>query len=135
MSHATTLSATAEQVLATLRAHEPELRAAGIRRLSLFGSVPRGDDAPGSDVDLAAELDPAARIGLFALAGLERRIGEMLGRKVDLLPEPVEKPRPRANIERDRVRAFWRGPRLIAPPAGASLRHKQRRRARPCPTP
>jgi predicted nucleotidyltransferase len=86
MSHATTLSATAEQVLATLRAHEPELRAAGIRRLSLFGSVARGDDAPGSDADLAAELDPAARIGLFALAGLERRIGEMLGRKVDLLP-------------------------------------------------
>lgn len=106
MSRTTTRTATAEQVLATLRAHEAELRAAGIRRLSLFGSVARGDDQADSDVDLAAELDPAARIGLFALAGLERRLGALLGRKVDLLPEPVEKPRLRANIERDRRRAF-----------------------------
>ncbi|WP_205963546.1 nucleotidyltransferase family protein [Roseicella aquatilis] len=93
-------------MLAILRAHETALRTAGIRRLSLFGSVARGDDEPGSDVDLAAELDPDARIGLFALTGLERRLGEMLGRPVDLLPEPVEKPRLRAAIERDRVRAF-----------------------------
>lgn len=106
MSRSTTRTATAEQVLATLRAHEAELRAAGIRRLSLFGSVARGDDAADSDVDLAAELDPAARIDLVRLVGLERQIGALLGRKVDLLPEPVEKPRLRANIERDRRRAF-----------------------------
>jgi predicted nucleotidyltransferase len=103
---ATPPPATAAQVLATLRAHEAELRAAGIRRLSLFGSVARGDAAPDSDVDLAAELDPAARIGLFALAALERRLGELVGRPVDLLPEPVEKPRLRRNIEKDRLRAF-----------------------------
>jgi predicted nucleotidyltransferase len=69
----TTRSETGERVLAILRAHEAELRAAGIRRLSLFGSVARGDDEAESDVDLAAELDPEARIGLFALAALERR--------------------------------------------------------------
>lgn len=103
---ATTRTATAERVLAALRAHEAELRADGIRRLSLFGSVARGDDEAESDVDLAAELDPEARIDLVRLVGLERRIGELLGRPVDLLPEPVEKPRLRANIERDRVRAF-----------------------------
>jgi uncharacterized protein len=102
----TTRTALADHVLATLRAHEAELRAAGIRRLSLFGSVARGDDAAGSDVDLAVELDPAAGIGLFALNGLERRLAAMLGRPVDLLPEPVEKPRLRANIERDRLRVF-----------------------------
>jgi len=96
----------AERVLATLRTHEAELRAAGILRLSLFGSVARGNDAAESDVDLAAELDPAARIDLVGLIGLERRIGAMVGRPVDLLPEPVEKARLRANIERDRIRAF-----------------------------
>jgi predicted nucleotidyltransferase len=96
----------AEHVITTLRAHEAELRRAGIRRLSLFGSVARGDAEADSDVDLAAELDPDARIGLFALAALERRLSELLGRPVDLLPEPVEKPRLRINIERDRVRAF-----------------------------
>jgi hypothetical protein len=102
----TTTTNVAEQVIATLRAHEPELRQAGIRRLSLFGSVARGDAEPDSDVDLAAELDPEAQIGLFALGALERRLAELVGRKVDLLPEPVEKPRLRANIDRDRRRAF-----------------------------
>jgi uncharacterized protein len=30
-----------DEVIATLRAHEAELRAAGVERLSLFGSVAR----------------------------------------------------------------------------------------------
>ena len=102
----TTTPDLAEHVIATLRAHEAELRQAGIRRLSLFGSVARGDAEADSDVDLAAELDPEAGIGLFALGALERRLAELVGRKVDLLPEPVEKPRLRANIDRDRRRAF-----------------------------
>lgn len=97
---------TAARVIAALRAHEAELRAAGVLHLSLFGSVARGDDEPGSDVDLAAEFDPAARADLVRLVALERRMAELLGRRVDLLPEPVEKPRLRANVERDRIRAF-----------------------------
>ncbi len=96
----------AGQVIATLRLHEADLRDAGIRSLSLFGSVARGDDGPGSDVDLAAELEPAACIGLIGLAALERRLAGLLGRRVDLLPEPVEKARLRASIERDRRLAF-----------------------------
>ena len=85
-------------MIASLRAHEAELRRAGIRRLSLFGSVARGDAEPGSDVDLAAEFDPAVRMDLFRLAALERRIAEMLGCVWIVLPEPVEKPRLRANM-------------------------------------
>ncbi len=106
MSTTTTTTDLAEHVLTVLRAHEAELRRAGILRLSLFGSVARGDAEASSDIDLAAELDPEAGIGLFALGALERRLAELLGRKVDLLPEPVEKPRLRANIERDRRPAF-----------------------------
>lgn len=95
-----------DRVLTTLRAHEPELKAAGICRLSLFGSVARGDAAPDSDVDLLAELDPQARIGLFRLVGLEQRLSDLLGRPVDLTVEPIEAPRLRANVMRDRLRAF-----------------------------
>jgi uncharacterized protein len=102
----TTTPDLAEHVIATLRAHEAEFRQAGIRGLSLFGSVARGDAEADSDVDLAAELDPDAGIGLFALGALERRLAALVGRRVDLLPEPVEKPRLRANIDRDRRRAF-----------------------------
>jgi uncharacterized protein len=102
----TTAADLAEHVIATLRAHEAELRQAGVRRLSLFGSVARGDAEADSDVDLAAELDPEAGIGLFALGALERRLAKLVGRKVDLLPEPVEKHRLQANVDRDRRRAF-----------------------------
>lgn len=53
----TTTTDMAERLIAILRAHEAELRNAGISSLSLFGSVARGDAETGSDVDLAAELD------------------------------------------------------------------------------
>lgn len=96
----------ADHVIATLRSHEAELRRAGIRHLSLFGSVARGDSDASSDIDLAAEFDPAAHMDLFRLTALERRIAEILGRRVDLLPEPIEKPTLRANIDRDRRLAF-----------------------------
>jgi len=96
----------AQQVLAALRAHKAELRAAGVLRLSLFGSVARGEAGAGSDVDLAVGLAPEAGIGLFRLVALERLLSELLGRPVDLLPEPVEAPRLRAAIERDSKRAF-----------------------------
>ncbi|HET6237347.1 MAG TPA: nucleotidyltransferase domain-containing protein [Acetobacteraceae bacterium] len=102
----TATSDLAEYVIVTLRAHEAELRRAGIRHLSLFGSVARGDAEAGSDVDLAVEFDPAARMDLFRLTALERQIAEIPGRRVDLLPEPVEKPRLRANIDRDGRLAF-----------------------------
>jgi predicted nucleotidyltransferase len=96
----------ADSVIAALQAHEPELRRAGIRHLSLFGSVARGSSNTRSDVDLAADFDPAARMDLFQLSALESRISDILGRRVDLLPEPVEKARLQARIDRDRRRAF-----------------------------
>src|SRR6266700_3128403 len=92
-------STTADEVIASLHAHAAELRAAGIRHLSLFGSFARGEAGPDSDIDLAVELDREAHITLIGLVGLEFRLGEMLGRKVDLLPEPIQKPRLRTNVD------------------------------------
>lgn len=106
MATTTITTELAEEVIATLRAHEPELRRAGIQRLSLFGSVARGDAEADSDVDLVAEFDPAAGIGLIELVGLERKLGEMLGRPAEVLSGRIENPRLRANIERDRRFVF-----------------------------
>jgi hypothetical protein len=56
-----------------------------IRKLSLFGSVLRGDASPGSDVDFVVEFEPAATPGYFGLARMERELSEILGgRKADL---------------------------------------------------
>ena len=55
-----------------------------IRQLSLFGSVLRDDFVPDSDVDMLVEFEPGHPIGFLGMAGLERQLSEMLGRKVDL---------------------------------------------------
>ena len=96
----------AAEVLSTLRAHQQALRQAGITRLSLFGSVARNEAGPDSDIDLAAEFDPAAKISLLDLVRLERELGELLGREVQILPEPIRKERLRKNVDQDRIRAF-----------------------------
>jgi predicted nucleotidyltransferase len=102
----TDTNTTADEIVRSLQAHAAELRAAGIRHLSLFGSIARGEAGPESDIDLAVELDRSKHIGLFGLLALERRLIELLGRNVDLLPEPVEKKRLQANIDRDRRLVF-----------------------------
>jgi predicted nucleotidyltransferase len=57
------------------RAHPTELHAAGIHRLSLFGSAARGEAKRDSDIDLLVELDLDAHIGLIRLAAIELRVG------------------------------------------------------------
>ena len=102
----TTCYPTAPEIIETLRAHQQALRQAGITRLSLFGSVARNEGGPDSDIDLAAEFDPAAKMDLIRLVGLERELGDVKAAPVEIVPEPVKRPRLRANLERDRIRAF-----------------------------
>ncbi|HVV44068.1 MAG TPA: nucleotidyltransferase family protein [Bryobacteraceae bacterium] len=75
---------TKEDVIKRLRAHEAELRSAGITRLSIFGSVARGDNSPESDVDLLAEFDKTRRYTLLTMGSLESRLAELLETPVDL---------------------------------------------------
>jgi hypothetical protein len=95
-----------EQVIAILREHEVELRAAGVVRLSLFGSTARGDQRPDSDIDLLAAFDDARRISLLDVAGIERQISRILGRSVELVEEGTLKSRVRKNVEAEALRAF-----------------------------
>jgi uncharacterized protein len=95
-----------EQVLTKLRAHEPTLKAAGVVRLSLFGSTARGDRRPDSDIDLLAAFDQTRRISLLDVAGIEIQLSELLGQPVDLVEEGTLKPRVRRAVEAEAVRAF-----------------------------
>jgi hypothetical protein len=56
---------------------------AGMANPRVFGSVVRGEDGEGSDLDIL--VDPAPRTSLLDLAGLEIEIGVRTGLKVDLL--------------------------------------------------
>ena len=56
-----------------------------IRRLSLFGSVLKGDAQPDSDVDLLVEFAPEAKPSFFDLAEIEQELSALVGgRRADL---------------------------------------------------
>ncbi|MEO8129421.1 MAG: nucleotidyltransferase domain-containing protein [Bryobacteraceae bacterium] len=98
-----------DEVISALRAHEQELREAGVVGVSLFGSTARGESAPG-DVDIAVRLSSRFSQGGFDYFGrledLERHLSGLLGCKVDIVEEPVRKERFQQEIDRDRALAF-----------------------------
>jgi uncharacterized protein len=51
---------------------------AGIRRLSLFSSLARGEAGPESDIDLLIEIDPESQFGLRDLVDLSDTLGKIL---------------------------------------------------------
>ena len=73
----------------------------GATDVRLFGSTARGEDGPGSDIDLVVHL--GAEVGLFGLARLRRELQEVLGVPVDVVPDDGLKPELRAAVERDAV--------------------------------
>lgn len=77
-------SLTREEAIRRLVAVEPEIRAFGVERLALFGSVLRDEARPYSDVDLLVQFSPGAKsYGTFlALCEL---LEEHLGRRVELV--------------------------------------------------
>jgi predicted nucleotidyltransferase/DNA-binding XRE family transcriptional regulator len=56
----------------------------GIRNLAVFGSVARGQDGPGSDLDLLADLP--AGMGLVSLGRARDDFEAIVGCPVDLVP-------------------------------------------------
>lgn len=95
-----------DNVIAKLRAHERELKQAGIVRLSLFGSTARGDSGPDSDVDLLAAFDATRRISLLDVVHIQNEIADLLGCAVDLTEEGTLKPRVEKTVEAEALRAF-----------------------------
>ena len=56
----------------------------GIARLDVFGSVARGEDGPGSDVDLLYELAQGRSLG-WEIEDLPQDLADLFGRPVDLV--------------------------------------------------
>jgi hypothetical protein len=95
-----------DAVIGTLRRHEAELRALGVRGLSLFGSAARGEAGPASDIDLAAEFDLGGGLSLVEVVRIERRLAELLDGPVDLVSFPALRPAVRRRVEQEAIHAF-----------------------------
>jgi uncharacterized protein len=77
----------------------PLLRAAGVKRAGVFGSVARGEARLDSDVDIAVEIP--AGFGLLNFVGLKQSLEQVIGRKVDLVEYAAIKPLLKEHIMRD----------------------------------
>jgi uncharacterized protein len=95
-----------DEVIDKLRANEAELKAAGVIRLAVFGSVARGDNSPESDVDLLADFDGTKRHTLLTMARLENRLADLLGAKVELCSPDWLKESAKGEALREAVVAF-----------------------------
>jgi uncharacterized protein len=68
----------------------------GVRNVRVFGSVARGEDRDGSDIDLLVDVDDG--VGLVAIAGLARELADLLGVPVDVVPADSLKRAVRADV-------------------------------------
>jgi predicted nucleotidyltransferase len=94
-------------IIAKLREHEAELRAAGVEHLVLHGSYARGTAIPElSDVDLIAEFDGGREYSILDRVRLENRLSDLLDVKVDLSPARMLKEGVRERAAREAVVAF-----------------------------
>jgi predicted nucleotidyltransferase len=68
----------------------------GAVNVRVFGSVARGDDLPGSDIDFLVNLEPGR--SLMDLARLLRELNMLLDRPVDVVTEAGLRPRIKTQV-------------------------------------
>jgi predicted nucleotidyltransferase len=94
-------------IIARLREHEWELKAAGIEHLSLHGSYARGTAIGGvSDVDVIADFKGAKTLSLIGRVHLENRLTDILGIKADIADRAMLRPEILERADRELVIVF-----------------------------
>jgi predicted nucleotidyltransferase len=94
------------EALETLRRSEPDLRARGVGRAAVFGSVARGDSGADSDIDILVEIDPEAHLTVFDYAGLKDYIASLFDGPVDVVNRDGLKTYVRPAATADAIYAF-----------------------------
>ena len=91
-----------QTILARLNAEAPGLRKKyGVKSLSVFGSMARGDDREESDVDVLVTFEGPVTFRQFM--GLKLDLEEMFGRAVDLATPDTLRPEIRPGVEKDLI--------------------------------
>lgn len=100
------MAGTLDDVVERIRTQADELRRRGIHHLSIFGSVARGEDGAGSDVDIAVDIVPGRSFSLIRMEDTRLMLEGLLERRVDLGETESFRPPVRAAFERQHVRVF-----------------------------
>jgi len=85
----------------------PVLEREGIVRSSVFGSVVRGEERKDSDIDMLIEAPEG--FSLFDLVGLQYKLEDTLGKKVDLHTYRAIHPRLKDRILSEHVYIYGKG--------------------------
>lgn len=87
-----------DKILAVLRPYK-------IRRVAVFGSAARGEDTPGSDLDILVALPPPGERPVIGLKwfDLVEELSAVLGRPVDLVTEDGLSPYIRPYVEKEMI--------------------------------
>lgn len=92
-------------LLPFLHQHRTEIQALAAEYqvvvLGVFGSVARGEETEGSDVDLLVDI--GSDVGLFALGRLRARLADLIGADVDLVPQSTLKAGVRPAVTTDLI--------------------------------
>ena len=82
-----------DDIIARLKAAEPALRARGIRRAAIFGSIARGADGPESDIDILVEFEPGSEGSIYEyMKNLKDYISSLFDGPVDVVDHAALKP-------------------------------------------
>src|ERR1700745_4216936 len=94
------------EAVEALRRSEQALRDRGVVHAALFGSVARGDDRAGSDIDIMIEIDPDARMTVYEYLDLKDYIAALFDKPVDVVNREGLKPYVRPAATADALYAF-----------------------------
>jgi hypothetical protein len=77
------------------------LKREGAKRISIFGSYARNQNKKNSDIDIMVKFH--REMGYLEFIGIENKLTERLGRKVDLITEEAVSPYIIENIKKDEI--------------------------------
>ncbi|MBV6396690.1 MAG: hypothetical protein HFACDABA_02290 [Anaerolineales bacterium] len=95
------MTRTQRAVITRIRKHRAQLEKLGVKSLSLFGSVARGEATKNSDVDILVEFKGRATFDRYM--DTKFYLEDLLGRKVDLVTPKAIKPRMKPYIMQELV--------------------------------
>jgi predicted nucleotidyltransferase len=88
-------------IISLIQKNQAQLKQLGVRSLSMFGSVARGEETRTSDVDMLVEFEGQPTFDGFM--DTKFFLEDLLGQKVDLVMPQALKPRLKAQLLQDLI--------------------------------